>query len=115
VSVAAANRNIVVTYNNSAGIHVSQNPSGPGVIVDRVDLSGFSVSNDSGQTWSSGFIPPAADASETFGDPSVGVDRHGVFYFANLGADALKRSTIQGQQVHRRREHLEQRGHRATG
>jgi hypothetical protein len=95
VSVAAANRNIVATYNNSAGIHVSPNPSGPGLIVDRVDLSGFSVSNDGGQTWSSGFIPPAAGASETFGDPSVGVDRHGVFYFANLGADALKRSTIQ--------------------
>jgi len=86
VSAAGSGRNIVVTYNNSAGIHVSPNPSGPGLITDQVLLSGFSVSSDGGQTWTSGFIPPAAGASETFGDPSVGVDRHGVFYFANLAA-----------------------------
>jgi hypothetical protein len=95
VSTAAFGRNIVVTYNDSAGIHVSPNPSGPGLVVDRVQLSGFAVSNDSGQTWKSGFMPPAAGASSTFGDPSVGVDRHGVFYFAGLGADAQGRSTIQ--------------------
>jgi hypothetical protein len=51
VSTAAFNRNIVITYNTSAGIHVSPNPSGPGLIVDRVLLSGYSVSNDGGQTW----------------------------------------------------------------
>ena len=89
VSAAASGRNIVVTYNNSAGLHVSPNPSGPGVVTDRLQVSGFSVSNDGGQTWKSGFIPPAAGTSETFGDPSVGVDRHGVFYFANLGMDAI--------------------------
>ena len=94
VSVAAFNRNIVTTYNNSAGIHVSPNPSGLGLIVDRVQISGFAVSNDGGKSWNSGFIPPAAGAAETFGDPSVGVDRHGVFYFANLAADALH-GTIQ--------------------
>jgi hypothetical protein len=94
VSAASFNRNTVVTYNNSAGLHVSPNPSGPGLIVDRVQLSGFSVSNDSGLTWKSGFIPPAAGASETFGDPSLGVDRHGVFYFANLAADTAH-GTIQ--------------------
>jgi hypothetical protein len=88
VSAAGFGRNIVATYNNSAGLHLIPNPSGPGLIVDRVQLSGFSVSNDGGQTWTSGFMPPSAGASETFGDPSVGVDRHGVFYFANLAADA---------------------------
>lgn len=93
VSTAAFGRNIVVTYNNSAGIHVS--PSGPGLIVDRVQLSGFSSSQDGGQTWKSGFMPPAAGAAETFGDPSVGVDRHGTFYFANLGANAHGAPTIQ--------------------
>jgi hypothetical protein len=87
-SMAVFGRNIVATYNNSAGIHVSLNPSGPGLIVDRVQLSGYSVSNDDGQTWASGSMPPAAGASSTFGDPSIGVDRHGDFYFANLGADA---------------------------
>src|SRR5437016_4981962 len=81
-STAAFGRNIVVTYNNSTGLHVIANPSGPGLVVDRVQLSGFSSSTDGGQTWKSGFIPPSAGATETFGDPSLGVDRHGVFYFA---------------------------------
>lgn len=94
VSTAAFGRNIVVTYNNSAGIHVSPNPTGPGLIVDRVQLSGFASSSDGGQTWKNGFMPPSAGASETFGDPSVGVDRRGVFYFANLAADTVH-STIQ--------------------
>ena len=77
--MAAFGRNIVVTYNNSTGIHVIRNPSGPGLVADRVQLSGFSSSNDGGQTWKSGFIPPSAGATDTFGDPSIGVDRHGVF------------------------------------
>jgi hypothetical protein len=94
-SMAAFGQNIVITYNNSAGLHLSLFHGGPGLIVDRVQLSSFSVSNDSGQTWKSGFIPPSAGASETFGDPSVGVDRHGVFYFANLAANAAGHGTIQ--------------------
>jgi hypothetical protein len=92
VSAAAFGRNIVVTYNDSTGLHVS--PSGSGLVTDRVQLSGFATSNDGGKTWTSGFIPPSAGAAETFGDPSVGVDRHGVFYFANLAADATH-GTIQ--------------------
>ena len=94
-SMAAFGQNIVATYNNSAGLHLSLFHGGPSLIVDRVQLSGFSVSNDSGQTWKSGFIPPSAGASETFGDPSVGVDRHGNFYFANLAANAAGHGTIQ--------------------
>src|SRR5258708_216327 len=74
VSTAAFGRNIVVTYNDSAGLHVTPNPSGPGLIVDQVQLSSFSVSNDGGQTWTRGRMPPVAGAAETFGDPSVGVD-----------------------------------------
>jgi hypothetical protein len=92
-SAAAFGRNIVVTYNNSTGIHVS--PSGTGLIVDRVQLSGYSVSNDGGQTWKSGYMPGAAGTSLTFGDPSVDVDRWGDFYFANLGANAAGQGTIQ--------------------
>ncbi len=93
-SAAAFGPNIVVTYNNSTGLHVIPNPSGPGLVVDRVQLSGFSSSTDGGQTWKSGFIPPSAGATETFGDPSLGVDRRGVFYFANLAADTTH-GTIQ--------------------
>ena len=93
VSTAAFGRNIVVGYNNSVGIHVS--PSGPGLIVDRVQISGYSASNDGGQTWKSGFLPPSHNASQTFGDPSVGVDRRGVFYYATLAADSTGRGTVQ--------------------
>jgi hypothetical protein len=92
--MAAFGRNMVVTYNNSAGIHVSLFNGGPSLVVDRVQLSGYSVSNDGGQTWKSGFIPNSVGGFGTFGDPSIGVDRHGVFYFANLAADALH-NTIQ--------------------
>ena len=94
VSTAAFGRNIVVTYNDSTGIHVSPNPGGPGLIVDRVLLSGFASSNDGGQTWTSGFMPPAAGAAETFGDPSVGVDRFGNFFFAQLADNAAGRGAI---------------------
>jgi hypothetical protein len=38
-SVAAAGQNIVVSYNDSTGIHVSPNLNGPGLIIDRVNLS----------------------------------------------------------------------------
>lgn len=94
-SVAASGQNIVVSYNDSTGIHVSPNPNGPGLIVDRVNLSGYSVSHDGGQTWGSDFIPPASGATDTYGDTAVGVDRNGVFYFSNLGADASFNGTIQ--------------------
>lgn len=95
VSTAVFGKNVVLGYNNSAGMHVGQNPSGPGLIVDQVQLSGFAASNDGGQTWVNGFLPPSHNATQTFGDPSVGVDRHGVFYYATLAADASEKSTIQ--------------------
>jgi hypothetical protein len=94
VSTAASGRNIVVTFNDSAGIHVSPNPGGPGLIVDRVLISAFATSNDGGLTWTRGFIPPAAGATDTFGDPSVGVDRHGNFFFANLADNAAGHGAI---------------------
>jgi hypothetical protein len=94
VSTAAFGRTIVVTYNDSTGIHVSPNPSGPGLIVDQVLFSGFATSNDGGQTWRSGFMPPAAGAADTFGDPSVGVDRTGNFFFANLADNAAGHGAI---------------------
>lgn len=93
-SIAASGKNIVATYNNSTGIHVSPNPNGPGLIIDRVTISGFSTSNDGGQTWHSGFFPLSIGGAETGGDPSIGVDRQGNFFFANLAADA-QHGTIQ--------------------
>lgn len=90
-SVAASGQNIVATYNSSAGIHLrpASPPNPPGsLLVDRVNLSGFSTSNDGGQTWTSGFFPTAGQAGATEGDPALGVDRAGNFHFAGLGTDA---------------------------
>ena len=95
VSTAAYNNHIVLGYNNSVGIHVSPNPSGPGLIVDRVQLSGFAASSDGGNTWTNGFLPGSSGTTDTFGDPSLGVDRHGTFYYANLAADSSGHGTIQ--------------------
>lgn len=94
VSSAAFGQNVVITFNDSSGIHVSPNPSGPGLITDQVLLSSFSTSNDAGKTWKTGRMPPIAGAADTFGDPSVGVDRHGVFYFAQLADNAAGHGAI---------------------
>jgi len=95
VSSAAFGPNIVLGYNNSAGIHIVSNPSGPGLIVDRAQISGFATSNNHGQTWRNGFLPPSHGATDTFGDPSVGVDQYGKFYYATLATNASGHGTIQ--------------------
>lgn len=86
-SVAAFGRTIVSTYNTSAGLHVIPNPNGPGLVFDRIQLSGFSTSTDGGQTFTSGFFPGVGGIPVSFGDPSVDVDRHGNFFYAQLGQD----------------------------
>lgn len=87
-SVAAFGRTIVATYNNSAGLHLVPNPNGPGLVFDRIQISGFSTSTDGGKTFTSGYFPGVGGIPFSFGDPSVDVDRHGNFFFAQLGQDA---------------------------
>jgi hypothetical protein len=87
-SIAAFGRNIVATYNSSANSPIVQDPMTLGLSFVHRFFSGFSVSNDGGQTWTSGFMPPVKGSLSTFGDPSVAVDRQGTFYFACLGAVA---------------------------
>ena len=91
-SVSAFGPNIVAAYNTSA----NQPLVAGGVFTHRF-LSGFSVSNDGGETWSAGFFPPIPGSIFTAGDPALDVDRHGNFYFAGLGfnAAAPPRFTIQ--------------------
>lgn len=86
VSLASYGRNIVVGYNSSADVGIVN--IGGALFFDHVHLSGYSVSNDGGLTWTSGFIPPAPGSLETDGDPALGVDRAGNFYYASLGTDA---------------------------
>ncbi len=84
VSAVASGKNVVVTYNNSAGLHVSPNATNTGLVTDQVRISGYSTSNDGGKTWTSGYIPAPAGGGATDGDPSIATDRKGNFYFANL-------------------------------
>jgi hypothetical protein len=93
-SIAAFGRNIVAGYNSSANQPLIANPMG-GLVFLRRFFSGFSTSNDGGQTWTSGFVPPVPGSIFTFGDPVVAVDRRGKFYYSGLGADAVGRFTIQ--------------------
>jgi hypothetical protein len=83
-SVAAFRNHILVGYNSSANQPVVQ--IGKSLFFLHRFLSGFSISHDGGETWSSGFIQPVPGSVFTFGDPSVGVDRAGNFYYASLGA-----------------------------
>ncbi len=83
-SIAAFEDTVLVGYNSSADQPVVQTASGQLVFVHR-HFSGFSVSHDRGRTWTSGFIPAVPGSPFTFGDPSVGVDRAGNFYYASLG------------------------------
>jgi hypothetical protein len=45
------------------------------------------TSVDGGQTFRSGFFPGVGGIPVSFGDPSVDVDRHGNFFYAQLGQD----------------------------
>ncbi len=91
-TIAAAEGNIVVGYNTSAGQEVIS-VGGRTSFAQRL-ISGFSVSHDGGATWAGGFIPPSAGSVITFGDPSVVADRAGNFYYASLGMDAARRFDV---------------------
>jgi len=87
-SIVANGKHIVVGYNSSAGAVVQQFPEG--LFFTEILFSGYSVSHDSGVTWTSGFVPPVdpVNAPFTFGDPSLALDRHGNVFYASLGVDA---------------------------
>ncbi len=90
-TVAAKGQNIVVSYNNSAGAKIAINTNGAAVFT-QLQFSGYSFSNDGGQTWTSGFVPAAPGVGPfTFGDGVLAVDRRGNFYYASLGATANAR------------------------
>jgi len=93
-SVAAHGRNIVASYNSSAGMHLIQ--IDPVTLAfDRLQIGGFSTSTDGGKTFTSGFFPGVEGLPFTFGDPSIDVDRKGNFFFAQLGEDTNGNGTVQ--------------------
>src|SRR6266852_9504074 len=93
-SVAAHGRNIVASYNSSAGMHLIQ--IDPVTLAfDRLQIGGFSTSTDGGKTFTSGFFPGVEGLPFTFGDPSIDVDSNGNFFFAQLGVDTNFNVTVQ--------------------
>jgi hypothetical protein len=93
-SVAAHGRNIVASYNSSAGMHLIQ--IDPVTLAfDRLQIGGFSTSTDGGKTFTSGFFPGVEGLPFTFGDPSIDVDRNGNFFFTQLGVDTNFNGTVQ--------------------
>ena len=93
-SLAAHGRNIVASYNSSAGMHLIQ--IDPVTLAfDRLQIGGFSTSTDGGKTFTSGFFPGVEGLPFTFGDPSIDVDSNGNFFFAQLGVDTNFNGTVQ--------------------
>ena len=92
-SVVANGKHVVVGYNTSAGSVVQR--IGTGLFFTQLLFSGYSVSHDGGNTWTSGFVPPVAPSSPfTFGDPALALDRKGNIFYASLGTDALGNSAV---------------------
>jgi hypothetical protein len=92
-SATAFGRHIVVGYNSSAASVVQRFPQG--LFLTQALFSGYSVSHDGGQTWTSGFVPPVSpNFPFTFGDPSLALDRNGNVFYASLGVDAVGNSAL---------------------
>ncbi|HEY3411945.1 MAG TPA: sialidase family protein [Armatimonadota bacterium] len=75
-SIAVSGRNIVAGYNDSAALSS----------VSR-SMNGYSFSMDGGVTWTDGGGVPSAPGTVSVGDPSVVVNRAGVFYYASMVLD----------------------------
>src|SRR5260370_5333706 len=85
-SVAAHGRNIVASYNSSAGMHLIQ--IDPVTLAfDRLQIGGFSTSTDGGKTFTSGFFPCVEGLPCTFGDPRIDADSDATLFFAQLVVD----------------------------
>jgi hypothetical protein len=83
-SVAVFGKHVLIGYNSSANSPVVQ--INGELFYTQIFWSAYSISHDGGRTFTSGFVPPTADSPFTFGDPSVGVDRAGRFFYSSLGA-----------------------------
>lgn len=78
-SAASFGKTIVVSFNDSAGL-------------EQNNLSGVSVSQDSGVTWKQSFIPNIGGFN--LGDGVVAADTKGNFYYAMIGFDFNNRSLV---------------------
>jgi hypothetical protein len=83
-SVAVFGPHVLVGYRSTAGAPIVN--IGGNLYYEHFFISAYSISHDGGRTFTSGFLPPIPNSLATFGDPSVGVDRAGHFFYSSLGA-----------------------------
>ena len=83
-SVAVFGTHVLVGYRSTAGAPIVS--IGGNLFYERYFISAYSISHDGGRTFTSGFVPPTPNFLSTFGDPSVGVDRAGHFFYSSIGA-----------------------------
>jgi hypothetical protein len=75
-AIAASGPNIVVGFNDSQ--------TGLLALTAGADLSGYSWSNDGGRSFHDGNQLPNPPGEQNFGDPWLGTDRAGNFYYSTL-------------------------------
>jgi hypothetical protein len=96
-SVAVFGRHVLVGYRSTANAPIVN--IGGNLFYEHLFISAYSISHDGGRTFTSGFVPPTPNSPATFGDPSVGVDRAGHFFYASLGlavgADGFLHQAVQ--------------------
>ncbi|PEL62867.1 hypothetical protein [Bacillus toyonensis] len=68
------------------GFNDTNNATG---VAGASSYSGFSFSKDLGKNWTDGGSIPANPGGQNFGDPSLAVDRNGVFYYSQIGDELI--------------------------
>ncbi|MFA2814008.1 exo-alpha-sialidase [Bacillus paranthracis] len=56
----------------------------------KASFSGFSFSNNLGKTWIDGGSIPVKPGGINAGDPSIAVDRNGIFYYGQVGSEVIE-------------------------
>ena len=77
-SIAVAGRRVAVGFNDSQRVYPG------GILTAAANLSGVAYSRDGGRSFTDGGNLPSAPGQIHFGDPWLGSDRAGTFYYADL-------------------------------
>jgi hypothetical protein len=83
-SVAVFGQHVLVGYRSTANGQFEN--IGGNLLFTQLLISAYSISHDGGRTFTSGFVPSIPPIPANFGDPSVGVDRAGHFFYSSIGA-----------------------------